>query len=91
MSIDLRKAAETARELLAALEELGGATPDETPTRAGRRERADVTRKLLYLSHLGNRASVEIMDTYHAFKLREDRAGEWRAATGNERSGEPGD
>lgn len=76
VTLDLRKAAETARELLAALEELDGVEPDETPTRAGRRHRADITRKLLYLSHLGNRASVEVMDAYHAFKLREDPVSE---------------
>ncbi|MEU5437163.1 hypothetical protein AB0G73_27815 [Streptomyces sp. NPDC020719] len=76
MSIDLRKAAETARELLEAIEELDGVEPDETPTRAGRRHRAEITRKLLYLSHLGDRASVEIMDAYYAFKEREDPVSE---------------
>jgi hypothetical protein len=76
VTIDLSRAAETARELLEALEELDGTEPDETPTRAGRRHRAEITRKLLYLSHLGDRASVEIMDTYHAFKAREDPVSE---------------
>ncbi|MEV0220315.1 hypothetical protein [Streptomyces sp. NPDC050704] len=76
MTIDLHKAVETARELLAALEELDDTEPDETPTRAGRRHRADITRKMLYLSHLGNRASVEVMDAYHVFKSREDPVSE---------------
>lgn len=72
MRIDLQAAVDTAEELLAGLRELNGFEPDETPTRAGRRDRAHVTRSLLYLSHLGDRASVQVMDTYHVFKIRDE-------------------
>ncbi|MEV0318168.1 hypothetical protein ACIBKX_07880 [Streptomyces sp. NPDC050658] len=76
MRIDLNAAVTTARELLEALEELNDAEPDEAPTRAARRRRAEITRELLYLSHLGNRVSVEVMDAYHEFKMRDDPVGE---------------
>ncbi|MEU5001516.1 hypothetical protein [Streptomyces sp. NPDC021622] len=76
MRIDLHDAVATTRELLAALEKLNEAEPDEAPTRAARRRRAEITRELLYLSHLANRASVEVMNAYHGYKLRDDPFGE---------------
>lgn len=72
MTIDLQAALRTTRELLEALEELDGQEPDETPTRVGRRQRAEITRQLLYLSHLADRASVEVMGTYYVFKQQHD-------------------
>ena len=76
VKIDLSQARKTVKELLDALEELDGAEPDTAPTRAANRQRADITRRLLYLSHLGNRASVQIMDTYHDYKIHDAPAGE---------------
>jgi hypothetical protein len=35
---------------------------------AARRQRVELTRTLLYLAHLGDRARVQVMDTYFSFK-----------------------
>ncbi|WP_405657739.1 hypothetical protein [Streptomyces sp. NBC_00079] len=72
VEIDLSRALATARELVEELEKLDGTEVDEAPTRAARRQHVHLTRTLLRLSHLGNRASVEIMDAYHDFKLRDE-------------------
>ncbi|TDD23805.1 hypothetical protein E1287_38625 [Actinomadura sp. KC06] len=71
MKIDLHDAVATVEELLAGLRELDGTEIDEAPTRAAQRQRTNLTRSLLYLSHLGDRASVQVMDSYHAFKTRD--------------------
>ncbi|MDF2258357.1 hypothetical protein [Streptantibioticus ferralitis] len=76
MEIDLSQARQTVQQLLDALEELDGTEVDEAPTRAARRQQSQVTRTLLYLAHLGDRAKVEVMDAYHAFKMRDGSAGE---------------
>ncbi|WP_282795229.1 hypothetical protein [Streptomyces sp. CC224B] len=68
MEIDLRKARQTVRELAERLEELDGVEPDAAPTRAGQRERSEVSRSLQYMAHLGNRVSVEIMDVFCAYR-----------------------
>ncbi|GAA3838476.1 hypothetical protein GCM10022403_083710 [Streptomyces coacervatus] len=75
MEIDLSKARATVRELSAALEALDGTAVDETPTRAGRAQRTEVSRTLQRLAHLGDRASVEIMDAYYVFKERDEPGG----------------
>ncbi|WP_049580524.1 hypothetical protein [Streptomyces sp. SBT349] len=75
MKVDLQKAVETAQELLDALKELDGAEPDDGPARKARQQRAEITRTLLYLAHLGDRTRVEIMDTYHAYKSQDMRSG----------------
>jgi len=72
MRIDLGSAIETTEELLEHLRALDGTEPDEAPTRAAHRERTEISRTLLYLQHLGNRASVQVMDAYHAFKARDE-------------------
>ena len=71
MKIELGDAVKTVEELLAELKRLDGVEVDESPTRAAQRQRVHLTRTLLYLSHLGDRASVQVMDAYHAFKRRE--------------------
>ena len=68
MKIDLHDAIETVEELLAGLRELDGTGVDEAPTRAAHRQRTNFSRTLLYLSHLGDRASVQVMAAYHMFK-----------------------
>ncbi|MDT0307229.1 hypothetical protein RM780_09665 [Streptomyces sp. DSM 44917] len=75
MRIDLDRAVQTAEELLAELRELNGAEPDDAPTRVARRQRGEITRQLLYLAHLGDRARVEIMDAYHDYKNQDVRTG----------------
>ncbi|MFI0483530.1 hypothetical protein [Actinomadura sp. 9N215] len=57
MKIDLHDAMATVEDLLNGLRELDGTEIDEAPTRAGHRQRTTLTRTLLYLSHLGDRAS----------------------------------
>ncbi|MGW7515340.1 hypothetical protein ACWGJ2_07060 [Streptomyces sp. NPDC054796] len=76
MKIDLSTARETVKRLADALEELDGTAVDEAPTRAGQRQRTEVSRTLQYLAHLGDRSSVEIMDAYYAFKRRDESTGE---------------
>ncbi|TDD82202.1 hypothetical protein [Actinomadura rubrisoli] len=44
---------------------------DKAPPRAGHRQRTDLTRILLYLSNLGDRAFAQVMDTYRTFKTRD--------------------
>ncbi|MFF9897751.1 hypothetical protein [Streptomyces longispororuber] len=68
MEIDLSKARETVRELAERLEALDGLEPDTAPTRAGQRERSEVSRSLQYMAHLGNRAAVEVMDVFCAYR-----------------------
>ncbi|WP_059007855.1 hypothetical protein [Streptomyces specialis] len=68
MKIDLDQAVQTAEELLSALKELNGAEPDDARNWMARQQRAEITRQLLYLAHLGDRARVEIMDAYHGYK-----------------------
>lgn len=68
MEIDLSAARTTVRELAAALAELDGETVDETPTRAGQRQRVEINRTLQRLAHLADKASVQITDVYWAFK-----------------------
>ncbi|KAB8166445.1 hypothetical protein FH609_002565 [Streptomyces sp. 3MP-14] len=80
MRIDLDKAVETAEELLAELKKLNGAEPDDAPTRVARHQRSEITRQLLYLGHLGERVSVEIMGAYHEYKGQEIRRGGGPAA-----------
>ncbi|MFF4257927.1 hypothetical protein ACFY1L_42760 [Streptomyces sp. NPDC001663] len=74
MEIDLSKARATVRELSEALEALDGTVVDEAPTRAGRSQRTKVSRTLQRLAHLGDRASVEVMDAYYVFKDRDEPA-----------------
>lgn len=75
MRIDLTEAIETTQELLDELRELHGTETDETPTRAGQRQRTQLTRRLLFLAHLGDRARVQVMDVYHGFKDRDNLTG----------------
>lgn len=72
MKIDLHDAVATVEELLAGLRELDGTETEEAPTRAARRQRTHISRTLQYLAHLGDRASVQLMDTYFDFKVRDD-------------------
>lgn len=87
MEIDLHSAIETTEELLARLRELHGVEADDAPTRAARRQRVELTRTMLYLAHLGDRARVEVMDTYFSFKQGADPVEEpWAGAgTADER------
>ncbi|MEO3852576.1 hypothetical protein ABGB09_33995 [Streptomyces sp. B8F3] len=75
MKIDLDKVLETVDELRAELERLNDAEPDDGPARKARQQRAEVTRTLLYLAHLSDRARVEIMDVYHGYKKQDMRSG----------------
>ena len=68
MEIDLSAARATVQELADALAELDGEAIDETPTRAGQRQRTRVSRALQRLAHLGDKASVQIMDTFWDFR-----------------------
>ncbi|MET7486615.1 hypothetical protein [Streptomyces sp. NPDC005538] len=72
MKIDLTQARATVQELAAALEALDGMDVLETPSRMSRRQNSHTSRSLLYMAHLGDRVSVEIMGVYHDFKLRDD-------------------
>jgi hypothetical protein len=76
VKIDLSAARETVKELAEEMAKLDGMLVDEAPTREARRQRTHVNRTLLRLSHLGDRASVEIMDAYYDFKSRDEPAGE---------------
>jgi len=81
MRIDLHAAAETAEQLLAELHKLDGVETDEAPTRAARRQRVELTRRLLHLAHLGDRCRVQVMDTYFAYKEGSDPVEEpWSGA-----------
>lgn len=75
MRIDLTEAIKTTQELLDELNQLHGTEVDEAPTRAGQRQRTQLTRRLLFLAHLGDRARVQVMDAYHGFKDRDDPTG----------------
>ncbi|MEU6355688.1 hypothetical protein ABZ896_41290 [Streptomyces sp. NPDC047072] len=68
MQIDLSTARQTVRELAERLEQLDGTVVDDAPTRAGSRQRTEVSRTLQYLAHLGSRSSVEVMDAFYAFR-----------------------
>ncbi|WP_181786144.1 hypothetical protein [Streptomyces phytophilus] len=80
MKIDLDKVLETVSELRDGLEELNEAEPAEGPRRKAKQERAEITRTLLYLAHLGDRARVEIMDVYHGYRQQDMRSGGERAS-----------
>jgi len=81
MEIDLHAAIQTTEELLARLRELHGVQVDDAPTRAARRQRVELTRTLLYLAHLADRASVQVTDTYFSFKQGADPVEEpWHGA-----------
>ncbi len=64
MRIDLSAARQTAAERAEDLARLDGREVDETPTRAG-------VRNLLRAPHFGDRASVQTMDVYYDFKMRD--------------------
>ena len=68
MTIDLHATIETVEELLAELRRLDGTEPDDAPTRQAHRHRVEISRKLQYLAHLADRARVQVMDEYFAFK-----------------------
>lgn len=68
MQIDLSTVRQTVQELAERLEELDGTVVDEAPTRAGSRQRTEVSRTLQYLAHLSDRSSVEVMDVFYAFR-----------------------
>jgi hypothetical protein len=81
MRIDLHAAAKTAEQLLAELRKLDGIETDDAPTRAARRQRVELTRRLLHLAHLGDRCRVQVMDSYFAFKEGVDPVEEpWSSA-----------
>ena len=70
-----------AEQLLAELHKLDGVETDEAPTRAARRQRVELTRRLLHLAHLGDRCRVQVMDTYFAYKEGSDPVEEpWSGA-----------
>ncbi|MDI5969868.1 hypothetical protein POF50_011060 [Streptomyces sp. SL13] len=75
MHIDLSAARQTVAELAEELAKLDGREVDESPTRAGNRDRTQLTRAMLRASHLANRASVQTMDVYHDFKVRDWKDG----------------
>jgi len=68
LQIDLSAVRETVRELAERLEELDGTIVDEAPTRAGSRQRTEISRALQYMAHLGNKSSVDTMDVFYAFR-----------------------
>ncbi|WP_208882215.1 hypothetical protein [Streptomyces armeniacus] len=72
MRIDLSNAIATVENLLDELREMHDTEVDEAPTRASRRHRVHTRSTLQYLSHLSQRASVEVMDTYYRFKREDD-------------------
>jgi hypothetical protein len=72
MTIDLQAAIETAEELLTELRRLDGAEADDAPTRKAQRERVETSRTLLYMAHLADRARVQVMDAYFAYKEQAD-------------------
>ncbi|MGW3289002.1 hypothetical protein ACWDR3_30630 [Streptomyces sp. NPDC001002] len=72
MKIDLTQARGTVQALADELAALDGTDVIERPSREARRLNSHTSRTLLRLAHLGDRASVEIMDVYHDFKLRDD-------------------
>jgi hypothetical protein len=76
MRIDLQAAISTAEELLSELRKLDGTELDDTRGRAARRRRGQISRTLLRLSHECDRAQVQVMDAYFAYKEADDPAGE---------------
>jgi hypothetical protein len=76
MRIDLQAAIRASEELLTELRQLDGAELDDAPGRAARHQRSQVTRRLLYLAHGCDRARVQVMDAYFAFKETGDPGGE---------------
>jgi len=75
MTIDLQAAIRTSEELLTELRRLDGVELVEAQGRAARHQRGQHTRKLLYLAHVCDRARVQVMDAYFAFK-EADQPGE---------------
>lgn len=64
--VDLRAAIATTRLLLARLERADGRQiPPRQAGRARSAELADLTKELLLLQHLANRAGVQVLDEYH--------------------------
>jgi len=76
MRIDLHAAITTAEELLAELPQMDGTEVDDMRGRAERRRRGQINRTLLRLAHECDRAGVQVMDAYFAFKEADDPAGE---------------
>jgi hypothetical protein len=72
MRIDLAAAIGTLEDVLAELRDLDGAEADAAPTRAAKRQRVDINRRLLECSHLADRARVQVMDAYYTFKHQLD-------------------
>lgn len=72
MKIDLTQARATVKRLAEELEALDGTEVLERPSREARRQNSHTSRTLLRLAHLGDRVSVEIMEVYHDFKLRDN-------------------
>ncbi|MFF4503016.1 hypothetical protein [Streptomyces sp. NPDC001401] len=68
MQIDLSAVRQTVQDLAERLEELDGTVVDEAPTRAGSRQRTEVSRSLQYLAHLCDKSSVEVMEVFYAFR-----------------------
>ncbi|AGP58349.1 MULTISPECIES: hypothetical protein [Streptomyces] len=68
MEIDLSVARETVRQLAERLEALDGRAVDQAPTREGSRQRTEISRTLQHLAHLGDKASVEIMEVFYDFR-----------------------
>jgi hypothetical protein len=76
MKIDLQAAITTTEELLSELRQLDGTELDDLRGRAAQRRRGHINRTLLRLSHECDRASVQVMDAYFAFKDADNPAGE---------------
>jgi hypothetical protein len=74
MRIDLQPAITTAEELLAELRLLDGAELDDTRGRAAQRRRGQISRRLPRLAHECDRAQVQVMDAYFAFKDADEPA-----------------
>jgi hypothetical protein len=83
MRIDLQEAIKTSEDLLGKLRELDGLELGDTPGRAMRRRRGQVTRRLLRLAHDCDRARVQVMDAYFAYKTADDPEGEIDPADGD--------
>jgi hypothetical protein len=78
MEIDLSAAIETTQHLLDQLRRIHGIKPDEAGTREAWRQKTKLSRDLLRLKHLSDRAGVEVMDAYWVYKDHvdnTDRAG----------------
>lgn len=72
MRIDVGDAVAVLEEALAQLRVLDGREVDDAPTRAARRQKTEISRKLLYLAHLTDLGRVQIMDAYYVYKRDAD-------------------